>query len=148
DRPGHACRLVFSEADGLSGLTVDRYDRWLVAQFTSLGLGLRRELFANLLEDLVRPEGVFLRTERGIGKLEGLELEDGLLSGEVPVGPVEIEENGLRYLVHLREGQKTGFYLDQRDNRRVVASFASCRRMLDAFCYTGGFGLAAARAGA
>ena len=148
DRPAHACRLVFSEADGLSGLTVDRYDRWLVVQFTSLGLGLRREMFANLLEDLVKPDGMFLRTERGIGKLEGLELEDGLLRGQVPMEPVEIEENGLRYLVHVREGQKTGFYLDQRDNRRAVASFASGGRMLDAFCYTGGFGLAAARAGA
>jgi len=148
DRPAYACRLVFSEADGLSGLTVDRYDRWLVVQFTSLGLGLRREMFANLLEDFVKPEGIFLRTERGIGKLEGLELEDGLLRGQVPMEPVEIEENGLRYLVHVREGQKTGFYLDQRDNRRAVASFASGGRMLDAFCYTGGFGLAAARAGA
>jgi len=146
--PGRACRLVFSEGDGLSGLTVDRYDRWLVVQFTSLGLGLRREMFADLLMELLEPEGIFLRTERGIGKLEGLELEDGLLRGEVPSEPVTIEEDGLRFLVHLREGQKTGFYLDQRDNRPAVAAYAAGRRMLDAFCYTGGFGLAAARAGA
>ena len=146
--PGKACRLVFSEGDGLSGLTVDQYDRWLVVQFTSLGLGLRREMFADLLMELLEPEGIFLRTERGIGKLEGLELEDGLLRGEVPSEPVTIEEDGLRFLVHLREGQKTGFYLDQRDNRPAVAAYAAGRRMLDAFCYTGGFGLAAARAGA
>jgi 23S rRNA (cytosine1962-C5)-methyltransferase len=146
--PGRACRLVFSEGDGLSGLTVDRYNRWLVVQFTSLGLGLRREMFADLLTDLVKLEGIFLRTERGIGKLEGLELEDGLLRGEVPSQSILIEEDGLRFLVRVREGQKTGFYLDQRDNRRAVASRAAGRRMLDAFCYTGGFGIAAARAGA
>jgi 23S rRNA (cytosine1962-C5)-methyltransferase len=148
DGPGRACRLVFSEADGLSGLTVDRYDRWLVVQFTSLGLAVRRELLTGLLVELVKPEGVYLRTERGVGQLEGLELHDGLLWGTVPDGPVEVDEGGLRFLVNLAEGQKTGFYLDQRDNRRRVAALAAGRRVLDAFCYTGGFGLHAARAGA
>lgn len=145
---GRACRLVFSEADGLSGLTVDRYDRWLVAQFTSLALAERRDLIADLLTELLQPEGIYLRTERGIGKLEGLELHDGPLRGQSPEGPVEIEEGGLRFLVQLTVGQKTGYYLDQRDNRRVVARYAAGRRVLDAFCYTGGFGLHAARAGA
>jgi 23S rRNA (cytosine1962-C5)-methyltransferase len=148
DGPGRACRLVFSEADGLSGLTVDRYADWLVVQFTSLAMGLRRELFARLLAELIQPRGIYLRTERGIGRLEGLEIHDGPLWGEVPPGLVAIEEDGLRFLVHIAEGQKTGFYLDQRDNRRLVASLAAGRRMLDAFCYTGGFGLYAARAGA
>jgi 23S rRNA (cytosine1962-C5)-methyltransferase len=148
DGPGRAARLVFSEGDGLSGLTVDRYDRWLAVQFTALGLAARRELFAGLLAELLQPEGIVLRTERGIGKLEGLELHDGLLWGHLPEGPVEIEEDGLRFLVNLVEGQKTGFYLDQRDNRRAVAALAAGRRVLDAFCYTGGFGLHAARAGA
>jgi 23S rRNA (cytosine1962-C5)-methyltransferase len=148
DSPGRACRLVFSEGDGLSGLTVDRYDRWLVVQFTSLALAQRRDLFAELLVERLRPEGIYLRTERGVGKLEGIELQDGLLWGSEPAGPVEIEEWGLRFLVHLSQGQKTGFYLDQRDNRQAVARLAAGRRMLDAFCYTGGFGLHAARAGA
>src|SRR5712692_3158261 len=143
-----ACRLVFSEGDGLSGLTVDRYDRWLVVQFTSLGMAQRREMWADLLMERLRPEGIYLRTERGIGKLEGLELQDGPLRGEVPAGPIEIEENGLRFLVNIAEGQKTGFYLDQCDNRQAVARLATGRRVLDAFCYTGGFGLHAARAGA
>src|SRR5213076_2890118 len=75
--PGQACRLVFSESDGLSGLVVDQYDRWLVVQFTSLALAERRDLFADLLTELVQPEGIYLRTERGIGQLEGLELQDG-----------------------------------------------------------------------
>jgi 23S rRNA (cytosine1962-C5)-methyltransferase len=148
DGPGRACRLVFSEADGLSGLTVDRYDRWLVVQFTSLGMANLRELWNELLVDMVRPEGIYLRTERGIGKLEGLELQDGQLWGSVPEEPVIIEENGLQFLVHLREGQKTGFYLDQRANRQAVALLAPGRCVLDAFCYSGGFGLYCARAGA
>jgi 23S rRNA (cytosine1962-C5)-methyltransferase len=148
DGPGGACRLVFSEADGLSGCTVDRYDRWLVVQFTALGLAQRRDLFAELLAELAQPEGIYLRTERGIGQLEGLELQDGLLWGSLPPNPIVIAENGVRFQVNLIEGQKTGFYLDQRENRQAVAQFAAGRRMLDAFCYTGGFGLQAARAGA
>src|SRR5260370_1090330 len=146
--PGRACRLVFSEGDGLSGLTVDQYDRWLVVQFTALGIAQRREFLVPLLVELVRPEGIYLRTERGIGQLEGLEIQDGPLWGQVPTEPVVIEEEGIRFLVHLCEGQKTGFYLDQRDNRRAVAQLGAGRRVLDAFCYTGGFGLHSARAGA
>jgi 23S rRNA (cytosine1962-C5)-methyltransferase len=148
DGPGKACRLVFSEGDGLSGLTVDRYDRWLVVQFTSLGLARRVELLVELLVELTEPGGIYLRTERGIGRLEGLELQDGPLRGTLPDRPIAIEEDGLRFLVHVAEGQKTGFYLDQRDNRRAVARMAAGRRVLDSFCYTGGFGLHAARAGA
>ncbi len=146
--PSGACRLVFSEADGLSGMTVDRYADWLTVQFTSLALAQRREMFGELLTELLQPKGIYLRTERGIGKLEGLELHDGLLCGAEPDGLIAIEENGLRLLVNLREGQKTGYYLDQRDNRQAVAKLAAGRRVLDAFCYSGGFALHAAKAGA
>jgi 23S rRNA (cytosine1962-C5)-methyltransferase len=145
---GQACRLVFSEGDGISGCTVDRYDRWLVVQFTSLGIAQRREMLTAQLVQRAQPEGIYLRTERGIGQLEGLELQDGVLWGQVPNDPIVIEEEGIRFRVNLKEGQKTGFYLDQRDNRRAVARLANGRRVLDAFCYTGGFGLHAARAGA
>jgi 23S rRNA (cytosine1962-C5)-methyltransferase len=148
DGPRRACRLVFSEGDGLSGCVVDRYDRWLALQFTSLGLAQRRDTFVESLAELVQPAGIYQRTERGIGQLEGLEARDELLWGEAPPGLIEIEENGVRFLVNLAEGQKTGAYLDQRDNRQAAALRASGRRMLDAFCYTGGFGLHAARAGA
>jgi 23S rRNA (cytosine1962-C5)-methyltransferase len=147
-QPDSACRLVFSEGDGLSGLTVDRYDRWLVVQFTALGLAQRSDVLAELLVERVRPEGILLRTERGIGQLEGLELQDGLLWGRVPEELVTIWEEGVQLLVDLAEGQKTGYYLDQRQNRQAVARLAAGRRVLDAFCYTGGFGLQAARAGA
>ena len=146
--PRQACRLVFSEADGMSGLSVDQYDRWLVVQFTSLALAKQRDVLADLLMQLLQPEGIFLRTERGIGQLEGLELQDGPLHGHVPAAPIVIEEDGLRMQVQLTQGQKTGYYLDQRDNRQAVARLAIGRRMLDAFCYTGGFGLHAARVGA
>ena len=146
--PRTGCRLVNSEGDGLSGCMIDRYDRWLVLQFTSLGLAQRRERFAELLTELLQPEGIYLRTERGIGQLEGLELHDGPLRGSTPGGPIEIDEDGLTFLVNLAEGQKTGYYFDQRDNRRVAARLATGRRVLDAFCYSGGFGLHAARAGA
>src|SRR5262249_48373412 len=78
DQAGGACRLIFSEADGLSGMVVDRYDRWLAVQFTALGLAMRRELLLDLLEEAMRPAGIVLRTERGIGQLEGVELRDGL----------------------------------------------------------------------
>jgi 23S rRNA (cytosine1962-C5)-methyltransferase len=146
---GNACRLVFSEGDGLSGLTVDQYDRWLAVQFTSLGLAQRRNMLAKVLTELTGAVGVYQRTERGIGRLEGVELHDGPLLGEPPPSPITIEEpGGLRYLVNLAEGQKTGFYLDQRENRLAAAKYAVDRTVLDAFCYTGGFALHAVRAGA
>lgn len=152
--PQRACRLVFSEGDALSGLTVDQYDRWLVVQFTSLALAQRREMFADILTELLQPEGIYLRTERGVGKLEGLEIQDGLLRGTAPPGPLLIREPGLggeaevEFLVDLAEGQKTGFYLDQRENRIAAARYAAGRRVLDAFCYSGGFGLTCLKAGA
>lgn len=155
-----ACRLVFSEADGLSGMVVDEFPHpqplsqgergggsWLVVQFTSLAMAIRREMFADLLTELLHPAGIYLRTERGIGQLEGLEMQDGPLRGEAP-GTIIIEEHGLRFQVNLTEGQKTGYYLDQRDNREAVARLAVGRRMLDAFCYSGGFSLHALQAGA
>lgn len=147
-KAGQGCRLIFSEADGLSGLTVDQYDEWLVVQFTGLGLALRRESIVDILSDLIQPRGILLRAERGIGQLEGLNLRDGLLRGDIPSEPIVIDEEGLKFLVHLAEGQKTGFYLDQRNNRQAVARLAVGRRVLDGFCYTGGFGLHAAKAGA
>lgn len=143
-----AVRLVFSEGDGLSGLTVDRYGEWLTVQFTSLALATRRELLLDLLEEALRPRGIVLRTEKGIGEEEGLELRDGLVRGEPPPEPLWVTEDGLSLAVDPGTGQKTGFYLDQRDTRRRVAPFGKDRRVADVCCYTGGFSLALARAGA
>jgi len=147
DREG-ACRLVNSEGDGLSGLTVDRYRDWLCVQFTSLGMAQRRDLWADLLQEQTGCVGVYVRTEKGIGQLEGLAISDGPLRGGTPPALLEIHEAGLTLAVHLAQGQKTGYYLDQRDNRLAVAGLARGRRVLDAFCYSGGFGLRAAQAGA
>ncbi|MBY0231566.1 MAG: class I SAM-dependent rRNA methyltransferase, partial [Gemmataceae bacterium] len=145
--PAGACRLVNSEGDGLSGLTVDRYGKWLAVQFTALGMGMRRGLAAKILGDLLSPEGIYLRTEKGIGELEGLEARDGPLTGGDPP-PLEIEEGGLSLAVNLAQGHKTGYYLDQRENRAAVAALAQGRRVLDGFCYSGGFALQALKAGA
>jgi len=141
-------RLVASEGDGLSGLVVDRYDRWLAFQFTSLALARRSETLASILMELTSAAGAVVRTERGIGKLEGLVLQDGPLCGDVPDEPVPIRDGGLRFLVDVRAGQKTGFFFDQRANRLAVARYLAGRSVLDAFCYSGGFALHAARAGA
>jgi len=144
---GSAYRLVFSEGDGLSGLTVDRYDRWLVVQFTSLALYSHRKLLLDRLAVQVPAEGILARTERGIAPKEGLRPGEETIVGSIPQGPVEIVDHGLRYRVDLRSGQKTGFYLDHRDNRRVVAGSCQGRRVLDLFCFTGAFSLTALRHG-
>lgn len=139
--PKSAARLIFSEADGLSGLTVDRFDRWLAVQFTSLALFEKRELILKRLVETTGAEGIILRGEKGIPSQEGLKVEEGVAFGSLPEGPIEIVENGVTYSVDLATGQKTGFFLDQRDNRRAVAAYARNRRVLDLFCYSGGFSL-------
>jgi 23S rRNA (cytosine1962-C5)-methyltransferase len=158
--PGAPMRLVFSEADGLSGLVVDRLGGFLVVQFTSLALHRRADLLLDVLEDRLAPEGILLRTEKGVLDEEGLELTDGLLRGAEPEGPVLLDEGvlddhadnpqapPLRFLADLRTGQKTGFYLDQRWNRRRVARWARGRTAADLCCYSGGFALHLARGGA
>jgi len=148
NQPDAGYRVAFSESDYLSGMAVDRYGDWLAVQFTALGLAHRREMIAGALRDLLNPHGIYLRTEKGIGRLEGVDLHDELLWGEPPPPDLTIVEGGLRVLVNLAEGQKTGYFLDQRDNRLAVAGLCAGKRVLDAFCYSGGFGLHAARAGA
>ncbi len=146
--PEAAARLVFSEGDGLSGLIVDRYADYLAVQVTSLGIAKRLgTVFLPALVSLFRPQGIFLRTERGTARSEGVRFEDGLVWGTAPDGPVFISEHGIRYGVDVAAGQKTGFYLDQRENRLQAAGYLAGRRVLDVFCYTGAFSLVAARHG-
>jgi len=142
-----AGRLIFSEGDSISGLTVDRYGSWLVVQFTSAALAVRKQAILRHLQERLSPKGIVLRTEKGIGEAEGLELEDGLAAGEAPPRPLVVEEHGLRYGVDLLEGQKTGFFLDQRENRLAASRYLGGARVLDLFCYSGGFGLTALKAG-
>ena len=139
-----ACRLVFSESDRLSGLTVDRVDDWLIVQWTSAALVRFQDEILQILVEELSPRGIWLRTEKGIRELEGLQLEDGLVWGEAPPRPLFIAENGLQFGVDLVEGQKTGFYFDQRENRAVIKSLARGARVLDVCTYSGGFALNAA----
>ncbi|MGA2796034.1 MAG: class I SAM-dependent rRNA methyltransferase [Thermoguttaceae bacterium] len=147
DDPQGAARLVFSEGDGLSGLIVDRYADYLAVQVNALALAVRLPLIVSCLVELTGARGVVLRTERGINRAEGLELRDGPYCGQALDGPLEIAENGLRYSVDLAEGQKTGFYLDHRENRKIAARYLRGCRVLDMFCYSGGFSLAASLLG-
>lgn len=143
DDPRGAARLVFSEGDALSGLIVDRYADYLAVQVNALGMAVRLPVIVPILVELTGARGIVLRTERGINRMEGLEHHDGPYWGQAPDGPLEIVENGLRYSVDLTEGQKTGFYLDQRENRKIAAGYLRGLRVLDMFCYSGGFSLAA-----
>jgi len=142
-----AYRLFFSESDGISGLTVDRYEDWLLVQITSLAIAERSEMLFDLLMQQCGPRGIWLRTEKGIREAEGLQISDGLVRGEEPPQSLTIRENGLPFLVDPAHGQKTGCFLDQRENRRAVASYVEGQRVLDAFCYAGGFGVTAAKLG-
>jgi 23S rRNA (cytosine1962-C5)-methyltransferase len=142
-----ATRLIFSEADGLSGLVVDRYGDYLVLQPTSLAMAQRLEMIVAILQDLLQPRAIALRSDKSMAQLEGVEIAEGHTWGELPAGPITIREHGLAYEVDLHTGQKTGFYLDQRENRRAAAAYLQGRRVLDMFCYTGGFAMAAAKLG-
>src|SRR5262245_12878230 len=142
--PAGAARLVYSEADGLSGFIADRYGPYLAIQATSLAVAQRLDQLVPILFELIQPRGIILRQEQGAAKLEGIEHEEYRHWGQLPDGPVFIQEHGLKYGVDLREGHKTGFYLDQQENRRVVAEYANGGRVLDMFCYSGGFALNAA----
>ncbi|MCS6919097.1 MAG: class I SAM-dependent rRNA methyltransferase, partial [Fimbriimonadales bacterium] len=144
----NAMRLVFSESDGLSGLIVDQYADYLVVQVRSLGMERLKELWLPVLIDRLEPKGIVERSEMAGRAEEGLEPYAGVLHGEVP-DLIEIEESGLTFLVPTDAGRKTGYYLDQRENRRRLAQrVRPGERVLDLFCYTGGFALYAARAGA
>jgi 23S rRNA (cytosine1962-C5)-methyltransferase len=145
--PQGAARLVFSEGDGLSGLIVDRYGEFLAVQVTALAMALRLPQIVPMLVELTRAQGIMIRTERGVARAEGIELRDGPYWGKTPEGPLVIVDNGLKYELDLAEGQKTGFYLDQRDNRVAAARYFRDRRVLDMFCYSGGFSMAASAIG-
>ena len=143
-----ACRLVNSEGDCAPGLTVDRYADFLVVEFGTPGMAERAEMFADVLTELTGAAGIYERAGADAARFEGFTRKPGVLAGDEPPEFVEIEEGRARFLVDVRGGHKTGFYLDQRENRLRAAGFAKGRRVLDAFCYTGGFAVQAAVAGA
>jgi 23S rRNA (cytosine1962-C5)-methyltransferase len=147
-RDTDAVRLINAEGDGLPGLVADRYADTLVVKLTSAGMLVRRERVAAALRAVAGAAAGFERADSVAARKEGLPARQGPLWGEAPAAPVRICERGRRYTVDLVEGQKTGFYLDQREARDLVQRLAGGRRVLDLFCYSGGFGAAAACGGA
>ena len=142
-----AFRIVNSEGDFLPGLVVDAYANGLVCQFLTAGMERWRGTVLGILQELLSPDFIFERSDSAARREEGLPLKKGLLSGEIPE-ELFITEYGIQILVDVAGGQKTGFFLDQRENRQLVRAFAQGRSVLDCFSYTGGFSLAAARGGA
>lgn len=140
-------RLCFGESDGLPGLVVDKYEDVLVLEVLSAGMECHLESICAALTGLLKPAAIHARNEHSARALEGLPSESVTLAGTLPERVV-IEEGGLKFVVALGSGQKTGFYFDQRDNRLAAAAMAKGRNVLDLYCYTGGFALHAARAGA
>jgi 23S rRNA (cytosine1962-C5)-methyltransferase len=156
DGEAGACRLVFSEADGLPGLIVDRYGAYLVVQILTQGMEARRAELVRALADMLAPRGIFERSDTDMREKEGLPPGDGLLWGEEPPDQITLcpavaagpHEEPPLLLVDLRAGQKTGTYLDQAVNRARVAAYCRGASVLDCFSYSGGFSAYAARAGA
>ncbi len=143
-----AWRLIHAEADGLPGLVADRYGDWVVVQAQSLAADRALPTVIEVLAEALQPRGILDRSDDPIRAKDGLEPRTGTAWGEDPPDLVEVRENGLRFAVDLRAGHKTGFYLDQRDNRRAVAELCRGADVLDVFCFTGGFSVHAAAAGA
>jgi 23S rRNA (cytosine1962-C5)-methyltransferase len=147
-RHTNAMRLVHGESDGLPGLVVDRYDDVLVAQFLSAGAERWREPILDALAAATGCEAIYERSDAEVRALEGLAPKVGFARGNRQAKRCPIIEHGLNFRVDVEAGQKTGFFLDQRDNRQRVRALAAGREVLDAFCYTGGFSLAALAGGA
>lgn len=131
----------------MPGLIVDKYGDYLVVQFLTLGMDVRRDMLLDILEEVYQPVGIYERSDVGSRRLEGLPEQKGLLRGQVP-SVIRARENGLKFIVDVQGGQKTGFFLDQKENRRLLQPISRGARVLDAFCHSGTFALTAAASGA
>ena len=146
-KPGNGSRIIHAESDGLPGLIVDQYGSVIVMQLGSAGPERWRETLADILQELCSPVCIYERSDSDGRELEGLSPRAGVLRGALP-DQVEVLEHGLRFTVDVAAGQKTGFYLDQCDNRGLTGTLSQDRDVLNCFCYTGGFSLYALRGGA
>ena len=143
----NAYRLVNGDGDGLSGMVVDRFGDVIVVQLLTAGADRMRVTLVDRLNDLLHPRAIIERSHGAVRKQEGLEDHSAVLSGE-PVTETVAAENGIKLKIDFEHGQKTGYFLDQRDNRALASGIARDARVLDAFCYQGGFSLAALAGGA
>jgi 23S rRNA (cytosine1962-C5)-methyltransferase len=141
------CRIVWSESDGLPGVIIDRYGEHFVLQTLTLAMDMRKELIAKAIVDLFEAKSIIERNDAPVRQVEGLEARTGILSGAA-TSKIQIDINDIKFDVDLLHGQKTGFYLDQKDNYEIIAQCARGRRVLDCFTSQGAFALACARAGA
>lgn len=141
-------RVVNAEGDGLPGLIVDKYAAFLIVQCSTRGIVRHQQEIITALQNVLQPRGIFERSTGAVLQEERLQPAMRLLAGAEPPELIQIEENGLRFHVNVREGQKTGFFLDQRENRRWVGALCKGRNVLNGFSYTGGFSVYAAHAGA
>lgn len=143
-----AYRLIHSEADFLPGLIVDRYNNYLAVQINTLGMERHRETLLSALIHVIAPLGIIDKSDSKVRTKEGITTQNGIIYGDVPT-EITIQEHGIHFSVNLHEGQKTGFYLDQRRNRRITSEYLhDGMKVLDVFCNAGGFGLYALRNGA
>jgi 23S rRNA (cytosine1962-C5)-methyltransferase len=147
-RKSNAFRLVNAESDGLPGLIVDQYQNFLVCQFLSAGTEFHKEAIVNQLIRVYQPDGIYERSDSDARLKEGLQKRCDTLYGALPDGLIKITEHGIHYMVDMIKGHKTGFYLDQRDNRLILGNLSQDRDILNCFSYTGGFGLSAMAGGA
>ena len=142
-----SCRLIFAESDRLPALIADVFGSTVVIQCMSLGMERFMQDVIDAIVEEIHPDGIWERDDIPVRKLEGMEMKTGLLYGNVP-DRVEMTENGIRFLVDVKEGQKTGFFLDQKENRAAIAPFVKNKKVLDCFTHTGSFALHAAHYGA
>ena len=143
-----SARIVFSEADDLPGLIADRYGDTVVVQCTTVGAERFREAIADALSELDGVRSVYERSDADVREREGLAARVGVMRGDEPRADLVAHEDGLRYVIDVGGGHKTGFYLDQRNTRRAIPAYAAGRRVLNVFAYTGAFSLVASSAGA
>lgn len=136
-------RVLFGEADGIPGFIVDKYGDYLSIQILSLGIDIRKEMLIDILVEIFHPKGIYERSDVSVRKKEGLELHKGVVYGEVP-DKVLIQENKILLEVDIKDGQKTGSFLDQQDNHNALRPYVKNKSVLDCFSHTGGFGLHAA----
>lgn len=143
----NACRVVFGEADFLPALIVDKFGDYLVVQTLALGIDIHKETIVKVLNEIINPKGIYERNDVPVRELEGLEMQKGFLSEPFDT-MVKIIENGVNFYVDIKDGQKTGYFLDQKENRAAIKDIVNGARVLDCFCHTGSFTLHAGFYGA
>jgi len=141
------CRLINGEGDFIPALTVDKFGKYMVIQTLSLGIDVRKDIIVSILDELFEPEGIYERNDVSVRRLEGLEQQKGYLKGNFPT-TIKVLENGIPFYADIENGQKTGFFYDQRENRLLLKHVCQGAEVLDCFCHTGSFAVHAALYGA